>query len=301
MKTYIIGIDGGGTKTHFAGYDANGKELASITLGSVHIMQKSEAESVELLQEGFNFIKEQFPKDEAYQLYVGLGLGGYGGNATMQEKTDQVCRKAFGDVPFVVFNDGQVALFGAFDGADGILVIAGTGSIAYAKAKDNFTMSGGWGYQIGDEGSAYAVGKMLLKEFSEQADGRKKQTFLYTYMMNKYEFTSPYDIISFVSDTLENKREKLASLSLDVYELAKEKDPAALAIFEQAATDLALLANTLYAQTGITNISYGGSLWNAEQMKQAFKAKLQPALTLVEPVNGPTYGAFVGARDTYLR
>ncbi|OCN06330.1 hypothetical protein A4S06_01020 [Erysipelotrichaceae bacterium MTC7] len=160
MKTFIIGIDGGGTKTQFAIYDARGNQLASTTLGSVHIMQKSEAESVALLKEGFALVTQAIAHEEDYQLYIGLGLGGYGGNATMQEKTDAVCKQAFGEIPYVVFNDGQVALFGAFDGADGILAIAGTGSIAYAQNGDTFTMCGGWGYQIGDEGSAYAVGKM---------------------------------------------------------------------------------------------------------------------------------------------
>ena len=62
-------------------------------------------------------------------------------------------------------SDVQIAIEGALDGQDGIVVIAGTGSIALSLKEGMLQRCGGWGYQLGDEGSAYWIAKKMLNAF----------------------------------------------------------------------------------------------------------------------------------------
>lgn len=68
---------------------------------------------------------------------------------------------------------------GALDGENGIVIIAGTGSIALALKDNIVTRCGGWGSQLGDEGSAYWIAKKMLSIFCQEVDGRLEKTKLY--------------------------------------------------------------------------------------------------------------------------
>src|SRR5205085_10696076 len=71
-----------------------------------------------------------------------------------------------------IYNDGAVALAAATGGREGIVVVAGTGSIAYGADRSGRSLrSGGWGYIIGDEGSAYAIARQALRAASCTGDG----------------------------------------------------------------------------------------------------------------------------------
>lgn len=76
------------------------------------------------------------------------------------------------DAPIRVVHDGEIALEGAFEGGSGVIVIAGTGSIALARTPDGaLARSGGWGYVFGDEGSGHALGAGGLRAVANAFDG----------------------------------------------------------------------------------------------------------------------------------
>ena len=148
-KTYYIGIDGGGTKTKFDLFDSDKNSIASITMPTIHQAQTSFKEAVSVLTD----IKEKLLEkinDSDYILKVGAGLGGYGINAEYRKKLEDEFSTVFDE--FKLYSDAYAAMLGALAGEDGILMIAGTGSIALAKRGDETFRCGGFGYRYGDEG-----------------------------------------------------------------------------------------------------------------------------------------------------
>ena len=147
---YYIGIDGGGTQTSFSCYNKEGKNLSTIVLATTHVAQVSDEQAQTVLKTGVtSLIKELAINTETDEVKIGAGLAGYGINPTFRKKIEENCRIAFEGFAYVVSNDAEVALLGALDGNDGILVVAGTGSIGYAKYKDEIFRVGGWGYVLG--------------------------------------------------------------------------------------------------------------------------------------------------------
>lgn len=174
-KTYYIGIDGGGTKTKFDLFDSDKNSIASITTPTIHPAQASFKEVVSVL----NTAKEKLLaniNDRDYVLKVGAGLGGYGINADYRKKLEDEFSTVFEE--FKLYSDAYAAMLGALAGEDGILMIAGTGSIALAKVGDETFRCGGFGYRYGDEGSAYSIGKALISRALKEADGRLDKSII---------------------------------------------------------------------------------------------------------------------------
>lgn len=161
-----IGIDGGGTKTKMVLFDENGSRLKELILPTVHVLTQPQDQSIEILRDGVNQL------DPDHTAIIGAGLAGYGQQKELRDKIEYICKEAFEDRTFVVESDVRIAIEGALDGHDGIVVIAGTGSIALSLKNNKLTRCGGWGYQLGDEGSAYWIAKKMFNIFCKEIDGR---------------------------------------------------------------------------------------------------------------------------------
>src|SRR5690606_18298443 len=100
------------------------------------------------------------------------GLAGVG-NATERGIVEESLRRAEIAERVMVRTDGETALHGALGGGEGILLIAGTGSVAYGRAPDGrVERCGGWGMVVGDEGSGFAIGRASLTAALQSVDGR---------------------------------------------------------------------------------------------------------------------------------
>src|SRR5690606_35162334 len=119
------------------------------------------------------------------------GLAGVG-NATEREIVEAAFRRArVADVVAVV-SDGEIALHGALRGGPGILVIAGTGSVAYGRGEDGrVERCGGWGMVVGDEGSGYQTGRAGLRAALHAVDGRGAPTELLTDLLGVLGLAEP--------------------------------------------------------------------------------------------------------------
>jgi N-acetylglucosamine kinase-like BadF-type ATPase len=137
-------------------------------------------------------------------------------------------------------NDAELALTG-LDGAIGVAVIAGTGSIAVGRdATGRMARSGGWGHILGDEGSGYEIGRLALKAAVRAADGRGPQTALLPAIMAEWHLSRPDAMIDRVYP--DGDKGKIAHLSALVFAAAREGDAAARRIVREAAAELALAA-----------------------------------------------------------
>jgi N-acetylglucosamine kinase-like BadF-type ATPase len=165
---YYLGIDGGGTKTTCAVGDRS-HLLAMATAGPSNIVRVGEAQARESLQRSVRQACAAAgiaPSDVSHTCVGGSG-------AARPELAEKV-RNFLGDIlstPVEVVGDMQIALEAAFDTGPGVIVIAGTGSIAYGRDRQGRTVrAGGWGFAIGDEGSAHWIGRAAVSAVLRAAD-----------------------------------------------------------------------------------------------------------------------------------
>ncbi|MGL5540012.1 MAG: N-acetylglucosamine kinase [Erysipelotrichaceae bacterium] len=300
LITHIIGVDGGGTKTVFVLYTKEGAEEARVELGTCHFAQIGFDQVGLLLKEGIEVLlhAKHLQKD---QVLVGLGLAGYGREARVRNALEASLDHALNGYHYVLANDVEVALLGALGGQEGIVLISGTGSIALAKKGNDYIRCGGWGYLLGDEGSGYDLGRKTLSLFAKQADGRVAKGALYDLIVDHYDLDQDFDLTGILTN--DPSRTHIASFATFAYQAALAKDASAIALYEQAALELGLLANTLAKQfDGVCPLSYvGGVFRSGDLILQPLQQCLVPQIQLQAPQSAPEYGAYLLANQTLHR
>ena len=164
----ILGIDGGGSKVLVALADRTGRILRSSRGGGVNPMDNPNWRQ-ELEKHLQPFLKER-------QLAaVAAALPAYGEVARLSELSAKRSGKPFRLCATEVLNDVDAAHLGAFAGEPGILILSGTGSMAWARDETGTSSRvGGWGDVIGDEGSSHWIGRRALGLVSQSLDGRAR-------------------------------------------------------------------------------------------------------------------------------
>ncbi|MCX7834932.1 MAG: hypothetical protein N2450_02525 [bacterium] len=190
----IIGIDAGGTSTRAILY-SQGEILDSCTAGPGNLKLLGMEKTIQHL---FNIIEPILTKHQVCPSLIIIGLAG-AGNAqdrfTLQRELSNILR-----IPCKVETDALIALYGAFDGESGMILIAGTGSIAYGITKDKNepVRVGGWGWQLGDEGSGVWLGREALRCVLLAYDGRGEGTLLKDVLLEKLALTNEEQILQIV-------------------------------------------------------------------------------------------------------
>src|SRR5262249_6516648 len=137
---------------------------------------------------------------------------------------------------------------GATNGAPGIVVIAGTGSIAYgANARGETARAGGWGYIFGDEGGAFDIVRQALRAIVREYEGWGGRTALTPALLEAGAASDANELLH-AFYTTEWPRQRVAALAPIVNRIAGEGDPIAAGIFENAARELAMLAAAVRRQ-----------------------------------------------------
>jgi N-acetylglucosamine kinase-like BadF-type ATPase len=140
----------------------------------------------------------------------------------------------------LVTGDAEAAMHDAFDVAPGVLLVAGTGSIAWARAHDGaVARAGGWGHLLGDEGSGYAIGLAALRAVARAADARSAATALTAAVLMAAGVAAPADLVRFAAAAA--KRD-IAALAPTVLGCASAGDATAAGIRDDAAAELVDLA-----------------------------------------------------------
>ena len=291
---YYIGIDGGGTKTAFGLFDENGLCLKRIEQTTCHFLQVGFDGCSKILKKGIDELVCQYDIS-VNNLKIGIGIAGYGNDLNIRRQIEEAIALLLGEYTYFLTNDMHVALLGGINGQDGIAVVAGTGSIAMAKGNHKIYRCGGWGYQLDDEGSAYWIGKEVLKEFCKQADCRNQQDELYYRVMSYFHIDNPYQIIACVHN-LSNERTEVAKLAKVCSELAEKGHVQSQMILQTAGVHIAQLVKGLskYFDDSIHVTYYGGVFQNII-FKKSFESQL-PGYQIMEPIYDALYGAYLYAK-----
>ena len=285
-KTYYIGIDGGGTKTKFDLFDSDKNSIASITTPTIHPAQASFKEVVSVL----NTAKEKLLaniNDRDYVLKVGAGLGGYGINADYRKKLEGEFSTVFDE--FKLYSDAYAAMLGALAGEDGILMIAGTGSIALAKVGDETFRCGGFGYRYGDEGSAYSIGKALISRALKEADGRLDKSIVSDLVADYFDNIG-INIIA----TSDFSRDKIAGLAAAASKYV-ENSESVRDIFLAAAKEISLHIKAIgknFESGKRIRLSYIGGVFRSGYILECIK-EMNRGIELVAPIYPPEKGSIL--------
>lgn len=287
----LIGIDGGGSKTLVAVADAMGQVL-SLARGKATSPLESATWSEKLAEQTQPFA------GRTDLLAVAAALPAYGEVEAVSAAQERVIGELFGAVPQRVLNDVDAANIGAFAGGSGILILAGTGSMAWARDHSGAShRTGGWGEIVGDEGSGYWIGKQVLGAVSKSIDGRTGPTGLVDGVFDLFGL-DPSDRVNQLegwASRLSEPRTQIASLAPVALDCAERGDVAARAIVDAAADELAwhvrMLERKLSAPAMVW--SYAGGLFQSAVLREAVVARIgrQPRLPLLPPIGGALLAA----------
>jgi N-acetylglucosamine kinase-like BadF-type ATPase len=300
---YLIGIDGGGTKTDSAIADLSGKIIHLTTGKPSNFLVVGIEEAVEnifaLIEE--NLFKLEGDFADVKQILIGVAGAGRKEDAQLLEKSfkDYAAQQGVHFKGVKVVSDAHIALEGAFPDSAGCILIAGTGSILFGKdEKGVIHRVGGFGRLIGDEGSGYSIGRKALNAVSKESDGRGEETLISELLNAKMKSSSANGIINEVyKENLD-----VASVARIVIEAAEEGDPIAEDILDEEADELVLHIKSLLNKIQIDNlnIAFSGSLidnknFYSDLLKRKIKLTL-PNVTIVKPAATPVSGAILFAR-----
>lgn len=300
---YIIGIDGGGTKTECAVADIYGHVLHTsagkpsnfLTIG----LDKAVKNLFEVIEESLFKIEADFADAEM----ILIGTAGAGRNQDAALLEDKLWKYASDEGIHLkqvkVVSDAEIALEAAFPGNTGCILIAGTGSILFAKDdKNEIRRVGGLGRTIGDEGSGYSIGRKALAAAGKQFDGRGDETLITNLLTKEYNISSSEDLINKVYKENFNA----ASAAKLVIEAAELGDKIAAKILDEEAEELVLHIEAIknISEKEKIKISFAGSLIDNENYySNLLKSKIEKAVKFVEVVeqqNPPVTGAILLAK-----
>jgi N-acetylglucosamine kinase-like BadF-type ATPase len=296
---YVIGIDGGGTKTDALIVGLDGAIVAESHAGPSHLQIAGIQGAADVL---FECVRECCEKagcaPESLQNIV-LGVAGAGRGMDRAELVNAMLatglKRKFPLKNILVETDARIALEAALAGKPGIVIIAGTGSIAlYRTESGNLLRAGGWGRVLGDEGGGFAIARDALNAVMRQHDGRSEKTLLTPKALAHFGVSSPDELISkVILDRIE-----IASFAPKVFEAVVERDRVAHSVIVKNANELVELARVLTMQsrpkTRLPVIPMGGLLETDNVYGKMVREKIAHSLPHVI-IQRPKFPAAFGA------
>ena len=232
--THVIGIDAGGTKTvcHLA--DGTGRLIAEARGGGANLQALGELEVEKVL---YHVMQEVLGERAIIPDAICLGIAGVDRPDDLQAVRGIMRRIGF-HARVLIVNDALVALEAGAPGAPGVVIISGTGSIAYGRNQAHeAARAGGWGYVLGDEGSGYWIGRAALRAVLREADHRGQRTALTPLLLEHFGVARAQALLHEVYYS--NLRPAaIGSLAQCVEKAAREGDKAAVGILGSAAEEL---------------------------------------------------------------
>jgi N-acetylglucosamine kinase-like BadF-type ATPase len=210
----------------------------------------------------------------------------------------------------LVVNDALIALVAGARDDPAIVLIAGTGSIAYGRnAAGEASRAGGWGHMIGDEGSGYWIGREALAAVMRGADGRGPDTAMAAEILAFFNVTDVSRLPRIVYDR-EQPRMSVAALGPIVQRVAEQGDAVATRILERAADELVLGARSVATRLEMRGAAFtfflaGGVFrvvpWLTEELPRRLvevAPRSQAEILTAEPAVGAVWLALAEARGT---
>lgn len=303
---YFLGVDGGQTATVAAIGDAEGRILGTGAGGPCnHVKGPGGREKfVAAIEEALSRACRAAGLDPGTIAFEAACLGFSGGPEDKRELVAEMVRAE----RVLVTTDAAIALAGATGGEPGVVVIAGTGSIAFGQnGEGRSARAGGWGYIFGDEGGAFDIVRQALRAALRFEEGWGPATALHGALLAATGAASANELLHLFY-TRDYPRPRIAGFARLVDETARQGDEIAVEILRQAAQQLATLAGAvrgqLFGGSEAVLLSYIGGVFDSVILLERFRTlvELDEGTRCVEPRYPPECGALIEAwRSAGLR
>jgi N-acetylglucosamine kinase-like BadF-type ATPase len=303
---FVLGIDAGGTKTVCYLTDGEGKTLGEGRGSGANLHANGELEVEKVLHE----VIEQALGERAIRPdAVCVGVAGVDRHEDDRLMRGIMRRLGLGAQTLIV-NDALIALVAGVGDDPGVVMVAGTGSIAYGVNRDRFAArAGGWGHVLGDEGSGYWIGRQALMAVVREADGRGPATQLTPLVLEHFGIGRVEGLVRQIYDD-QMRRHSVHALGPIVDRARVEGDVVAAEILREAGLELTRAAASVIERLGMRGQPFqtvlSGSMfrlipWLADDVARRL-AEVAPRSTvsrlMAEPARGAVHLALAKARGT---
>lgn len=301
---HVLGIDAGGTKTVCQLADETGAILSEARAGGANLQAFGELEVEKVLHD---VMEQAIGEHQIVPAAICLGIAGV-------DRPDDaivvgaIMRRIGYKARVLVVNDALVALEAGAPARPGVVIISGTGSIAYGRnAAGEAARVGGWGYVLGDEGSGYWIGRAALRAVLREADRRGQKTALTPLLLRRFGIKQAQGLLHEVYYS-NLKPSAIGALAQCVQEAFGEGDAAAIGILRAAANELEASGIAVARRLGLIGDAFaivlaGGIFravpWLKEELERRLPVAAPRSVTRLldrEPASGAVALALQEAR-----
>ena len=277
----VVGVDAGGSKTRIIVATSAGETLAEVSGGGAAMSPGNADYCAGIIATLLATALASAEQADVLPRALYAGVAGTGREAEQIALQDVLSRLELAE-EVVVETDASVALADAFGERSGVLLIAGTGSIAFGRGPSGLlARCGGWGPVFGDEGSGTWIGRRALSVVAAAHDGREPETtltgaILTAAQVNEVEQLIPWAIAA--------DRETLAALAPSVLAMAMQDDVRANSIVDMAVEELILHVRALATQLFVDDRAAfdlalsGGLLHKGSLLRKRLERRLRGAV-----------------------
>jgi glucosamine kinase len=259
----FVGVDGGGTRCRARIANATGERLGEATTGAANTRLGLDAVFREIVAACRGALADAgLPVDALGRLQAGLGLAGL----NLESERAKVAAHPHPFASVVAASDAYAACLGAHGGADGGILIVGTGSCGCGIVGERSFHIGGWGFQVGDQGSGAIIGRAAVRQALLAFEGVIRGTPFSAAVMARFEHLAapaapqpgrvPEQVVIWGDRATPGDYAALAPL---VFEHAAQDDPLARTIVQRAAADVAAWIHAL-VRSGAPKVALVGGL-----------------------------------------
>jgi N-acetylglucosamine kinase-like BadF-type ATPase len=300
LRQFLLGVDGGGSRTRALLADEAGQVLGAGAAGASNYQSVGFAAATQALRTAIAEAQLSAGLTPETSLEaVCFGLAGIGRpEDRMRFETWAAAQKIARRCAFV--SDAELVLAAGTPEGWGVVLIGGTGSFCWGRAADRRTARvGGWGYLLGDEGSGYDLAIQALRLATQTADGRAGAYAILRAVLDHWQLDSPDSLITHVYHP-ERTRAQIAGICAPVLALAETGDAHATALVERAATQLARMLAVVIDKLDLRQppvAMAGGLLGASRRLPESIVKQTSVAIGPLNYVEDPARGALILARQ----
>ena len=287
---YVIGVDAGGTKTEANAYNLEGQVVGRSCKGFGNLLNDKE-KALCNIKSALAEVIEKLGHEKLKGIYIGSAGSEVGDNARFIKEFIN----SEWNTRIEVMNDAEIALKAMLKGNDGILAIAGTGSIVFGTNKECSAKCGGWGNLLGDEGSGYRVVMDAIQRMIKEEEEGLSRSEMHNAILKKLDIDTVNEVTEFVYSST---KDEIASLAPIIARLGEKGDSIAEEILIKEGIEFAKTVEKLYMKLNFDVCSIalvGGVLKNAKVLRNAFQKYLSEKINLQEIIDeevSPSKGAY---------
>ncbi|HRH46124.1 MAG TPA: BadF/BadG/BcrA/BcrD ATPase family protein [Pyrinomonadaceae bacterium] len=303
-----LGVDGGGTKTHAVLIDEDKIILGEGVTGAGNPLRVGVENAIKNIFASIEKACDSADRSKGDIVSAQLGLAG-----VRREDLRYLIRNRFREILRIrkveVTTDAEIALYAATEGKEGLVIIAGTGSVCMGRnAKGEMASAGGWGPLAGDEGGGAGIARRALQTIAKSSDGRGKPTKLSDYAVDYFRAGRLEDLsVAIYAPQVDNAR--IAGFAQYVSQAANEGDEVAQELLTEAGQELGLAATAVIQKLKLQRrkfpIGKVGSVFKSEELiTKPLMEKVQsiaPKAFMSETQKSPGYAAALMAFQIYTK